>query len=171
MSRQSGEDDVMMSSSATLKHNLVEQSSVANALRFTLVAFLYSALLVALVGFLLRWSRVSWLALIAAGLTAVAVVLDRSGYTRSGMVVAFIAIEYAVMHVAAVNHGIENIGLAIVPALIVIASLVLGRVSLILFTIGSLLSTAAMLAVRYNVLRLDTYNKHHGDRPSACKRG
>src|SRR5688572_32265597 len=117
----------MISRTAALDHNLVEHSSVANALRITLVAFFCSALLVSLVGFVLRWSTVSWVALIAAALTAVGVALHRSGHTRRGMLVALIGVGYAVMHAAAVNHGIQNIGLAVVPALIVMASLVVGR--------------------------------------------
>jgi PAS domain S-box-containing protein len=109
---------------------------------------------------LLGWTLIPQLALAAAGSTLTALVLLRSGRIRLAMFLALVGISYAVMHAAARNDGINNIGLLIFPVLIVLGGLLLEGVAVILFTAGVVLVTLGMLAIRYFVLRMEEYNRN-----------
>jgi PAS domain-containing protein len=88
----------------------------------------------------------------------VALVLSRFGRTRQAMLLPLLSITYAVLHCAARSDGIQNIGLAILPVLIMMASLVLDRPALVFFTVAAILAVCGMLAIRYFVLRAERYS-------------
>jgi PAS domain S-box-containing protein len=69
-----------------------------------------------------------------------------------------LSITYAVLHLAARSDGIQNIGLAILPVLIMVGSLVLDGLTLIFFTAGIILAVVGMLAIRYFVLLAERYS-------------
>jgi len=60
---------------------------------------------------------------------------------------------YVVMHAAANHDGIQSIGLAFIPVLIVLVSLLFDWFMLTLFTVAAVLATCGMLATRrYQVI-------------------
>jgi PAS domain S-box-containing protein len=69
-----------------------------------------------------------------------------------------LGITYVVMHAAARASGIENIGLAILPVLIVVSGLLLDRLTIVFFTATAIVATSGMLAIRYFVLRAEHYS-------------
>src|SRR4051812_6152009 len=150
----------MIGESLIGKHNRVNQPSVAHALQITFGAAVAAAALMAVFVLILKWRLIPQLALVAAVSSLVAIMIQRSGFVAQGMSVGVLGIVYAVMHAAAKNDGIQSIGLAIIPVLIVIASLLVGRWGLVLFTASAIAVTAAMLAIRYNVLLIEEYDKN-----------
>jgi len=148
----------MTTNSRADEPNLIDEPGYEHILRVFLFAIIASALAVSALTLLLGWPRVPEIALAAAVSTLVALVLSRSGRIRPAMFLALLAITYAVMHVAAWNDGVQSIGLAIVPVLIVVCSLLLDRLLLVLFTALAILAAFGMLAIRYFVLRVERYS-------------
>jgi two-component system cell cycle sensor histidine kinase/response regulator CckA len=138
--------------------NLFDEPSVAHALRLTLIAILASALAISAVTLLLGWRLTPQLALLAGGSSVVALALSRSAWIRPAFMLPLLSITYAVLHLAARSEGIQNIGLAILPVLIMVGSLLLDSLMLIFFTAGTILAVSAMLAIRYFVLRVERYS-------------
>jgi PAS domain S-box-containing protein len=62
------------------------------------------------------------------------------------------------MHAAVRASGIENIGLKILPVLIVVSGLLLDRLTIVFFTATAIVATSGMLAIRYFVLRAERYS-------------
>ncbi len=148
----------MINRSAGREHHLIEEPGVARALEISLAAIFASTTAIAAIGLFLQWRLVPRLCLVAAISVAAAFILSRRGRAVAGLVVALAGIGYAVLDTAAVNEGIQTVGLATVPVLIVLASLLLARRMLVLFTGTILLATAGMLGMRYYVLRTEEYN-------------
>src|SRR3974377_1420369 len=96
----------------------------------------------------------------AGASSLVALVLSRYGRIRPAMMLPLLTIIYAVLHLAARSDGIQNIGLAILPVLIMVGSVVLERRMHVLFTAGIILSVVGMLAVRYFVLRAGRFSSN-----------
>jgi hypothetical protein len=74
------------------------------------------------------------------------------------MSLPLLSITYAVLHLAARSGGIENIGLAVLPVLIVLGSLVWNLAMLVCFTAGTVLATMGILTIRYFVLRAERFS-------------
>jgi PAS domain S-box-containing protein len=138
--------------------NFFEEPGMANTLRVTLVAMLVSALAISALTLFLRWRHTPQLALMSAASCLVALVLSRSGRIRSAMLLPLLSITYAILHLAARSDGIQNIGLAILPVLILLGSLVLDLLTLVFFTAAEILAIAAMLAIRYFVLQAERFS-------------
>jgi len=138
--------------------SFIDEPGLANALRVMLLALLATALAISAFTFALRWPLVPQLSLFAAASSLVAFLLFRSGRLRPAMLLAFLGIIYGVMHAAARNDGMQSIGLALVPVLIMVGSLVLDRLMLLLLTAIAILATSGMLAIRYFVLRAEQYS-------------
>src|SRR6516162_7544891 len=149
VSRRTRRRRVMTSAVRVSEPNFFDEPTIAHVLRVTLVAILASALAISAVTLVLRWRLTPQLSLIAGASSLVALVLSRSGRIRPAMMLPLLSITYAVLHLAARSDGIQNIGLAILPVLIILGSLVFDRRTLIIFTAGIILSAAGMLAVRY----------------------
>jgi hypothetical protein len=98
------------------------------------------------------------LALVAGVSSLAALVLSRSGRIRTAMMLPLLCIIYAVLHLAVRSDGIQNIGLAILPVLILVGSLVLDRLTLVFFTASIILAVVGMLAIRYFVLLAERYS-------------
>ena len=149
----------MTRSPKDVEPNLIDQPAVTHALQVTFIANLSSALAVfAVTLFILRWSIVPRLALVAAASSVVALAVSRSGWKHYGILLALGSLAYCVLHAAAWNDGMQSIGLAVIPVLIIVGSLVLDRLMFIVFCAAGVLATAAMLAIRYYVLRLEQYS-------------
>ena len=148
----------MTNVSRVAEPNFFDQPSIAHALRVTLVAILASALAISVVTLLLRWRLTPQLALAAGASSLVALVFSRSGGIRPAMMLPLLTITYAVLHLAARSDGIQNIGLAILPVLIMVGSLLLDRLMLVFFTAGTILAVVGMLAIRYFVLHAESYS-------------
>src|SRR5436190_3475331 len=149
----------MTGSSRAVEPDLVDEPGVAHALQMTFVTSLASALSVFLVSlFLLHWPMVPRLALVAAASSLVALAVNRSRWKRAGLLLALAGLGYCVLHAAAWNDGMQNIGLAAIPVLIIIGSLVLNRWMFVVLCAAAVLATAGMLAIRYYVLRREQYN-------------
>src|SRR4051812_39488880 len=149
----------MTGNSRVAEPDLVDEPGVARGLQVTFVTSLASALAVFVVTlFLLRWPMVPRLALLAAVSCVVALALNRSRWKRSGILLGLAGLAYCVFHAAAKNDGMQSIGLAAIPVLIIVGSLVLRRWMFAVLCAAALLSTVGMLAVRYYVLRLEQYN-------------
>ena len=138
--------------------SLFVEPSVANACRVTLVTILVSALAISAFTLLLRWRLTPQLALVAAASSGVALVLSRSGRIKLAMMLPLLSITYAVLHSAVRTEGIGSIGLVMLPVLIVVGSLVLDRLTLVLFAAGTILAVAGMLAIRYFVTEAERYS-------------
>jgi len=138
--------------------DLFDEPSLVHALQVTLSAMFASSLTVSVASFLLGWRLTPQLALIAAAACLVALVLSRSGRTRPAMLLPLLSITYAVLHSAARSGGIENIGFAALPLLIVLGSVVWNLATLVCFTAGTLLATGGMLAIRYFVLKAERFS-------------
>src|SRR4051794_304240 len=150
----------MISESLPGKQNLLNQAVVKHALQMTLAASVAAALAIAVLDVILRWRLAPQPALIAAASAAAAIMLNRSGLVGPSLLLATSGIVYAVMHAAAKNEGIQNVGIAIIPMLIAVASLLLDRRALALFTASAILAAAVMLVTRYYFLRLENYSKN-----------
>ena len=148
----------MTSNSLGHEPNLALELRLGHAVRVTFVAILASALAISAATLFLRWHHIPQLALVVAASSMVALVLSRSGRTRLAMLLVLIGITYTVMHAAARTSGIENIGLAILPVLIVVSALLLDRLTIVFFTTIVILATLGMLAIRYFVLRAERYS-------------
>jgi hypothetical protein len=148
----------MTNVSRVAEPSLFDQPSIAHALRVTLVAILASALAISAVTLLLRWRLTPQLALAAGASCLVALVLSRFGGIRPAMMLPVLTITYAVLHLAARSDGIQNIGLAILPVLIMVGSVLLDRLILVFFTAGTILAVVGMLAIRYFVLHAESYS-------------
>src|SRR3954466_13291629 len=146
----------MTGSLRVVEPDLVDEPGVARALQVTFVSSLASALAVFVVSrFLLRWVMVPRLALVAAASCVVALAFSRSRWKRSGILLGLAGLAYCAFHVAAKNDGMQSIGLAIIPVLIIIGSLVLHRLMFGVLCAAALFSTAGMLAIRYYVLQVE----------------
>jgi len=128
----------MAANSGAEELNLIDEPSVAQTLRVMLLAVLGSALAISAVTRLLRWPLVPQLALVGAASSLVSLGLCRYGRIRPAMFLALLSVTYAVLHAAARNDGIQNIGLAIVPVLIVVGSLLLDSLMLVLLCSGNI---------------------------------
>ena len=148
----------MTASSRADELNLIDGPGVAHILRVTLLATIAFAFAVSAFTLLLRWRLTPQLALVAGASALVALLLSRSGRIRLAMMLPLLTISYAVLHLAARSDGIQNIGLAILPVLIMLGSLVLDRLRLVLFTAGIILAVGGMLAIRYFVLQAERYS-------------
>jgi two-component system cell cycle sensor histidine kinase/response regulator CckA len=148
----------MTNVSPVAEPNLFDEPSIAHALRVTLVALLASALAISALTLLLRWRLTPQLALAAGASSLVALVLSRSGRIMPAIMLPLLSITYAVLHLAARSDGIQNIGLAILPVLIMVGSLLLDRLMLVFFTAGTILAVVGMLAIRYFVLHAERYS-------------
>ena len=67
------------------------------------------------------------------------------------MLLALLGIAYTVLHAAVRFDGMQSIGLAILPFLIVLCALLLTRLMIVFFTVGVILTVFGMLATRYFV--------------------
>jgi hypothetical protein len=114
--------------------SLIDEPSVVHALRVTLVIIFASALAISAITLFLRWRLTPQLALVAGASSLVALVLSRSGRIRPAMMLPLLFITCAVLTLAVRSDGIQNIGLAILPVLILVGSLVLDRLTLVFFT-------------------------------------
>ena len=148
----------MTSNSRGYELNLAEELGLAHAIRVTFVAIIASALAISAITLFLKWHHIPQLALMVAASSILALVLSRFGRMRLAMFVVLIGITYTVMHAAARASGIENIGLAILPVLIVVSALLLDRLIIVFFTTTAILATVGMLAIRYFVLRTERYS-------------
>src|SRR5438128_7084454 len=111
----------MTGNSRVVEPDLVDQPGIARALQVTFVSTLASALAVFVVSlFLLRWPMVPRLALVAAASSVVALAVNRSRWKRAGILLALAGLGYCVLHAAAWNDGMQSIGLAAIPVLIII---------------------------------------------------
>src|SRR3982751_66399 len=100
----------MTGNSRVVEPDLVDEPGVARALQVTFVTSLASALAVFVVSlFLLRWRMVPWLALLAAVSCVIALVLNRSRWKRSGILLGLGGLAYCVFHAAAKNDGMQSI--------------------------------------------------------------
>jgi two-component system cell cycle sensor histidine kinase/response regulator CckA len=138
---------------------LVDEPSIARALQLTAAGALIFALTVSGVTALLGWSTVPRLCLIAAASAVAALAFGRAGRIRTGFLLLCAGVSYTVLHAAATHDGVQSIGLTILPVLIVVASLLLERLRLVLFSAGVILSAAGMVAIRVQVLHLEQYNR------------
>jgi hypothetical protein len=138
--------------------SLLAEPSVVHALRVTLVIFFASAVVISAVTLFLRWRLTPQLALVAGASNLAALVLSRSGRIRPAMMLPLLFITYAVLTLAVRSDGIQNIGLSILPVLILVGSLVLDRLMLVFFTASIILAVVGMLAIRYFVLLAERYS-------------
>lgn len=115
----------MASNSLLTRYILVDEAGVLQALQVMFVATLSSALAIALFTQWLGWLQTPQLALAAGESSLVALVLSRSGHARLALLLIFVTITYAVLHLAARSGGIQNIGLAMLPVLIMMSTVVL----------------------------------------------
>lgn len=141
---------------ACLGADFFDEPAIARALRVTLLAILASAFAISALTLFLRWRLTPQLTLMAGTSSMVALVLSRYGRTKPAMMRPLLGIIYVVPHLAARSDGIQNIGLAMVPVLI----MVLERRMLLLFPGGMILSMAGMLAIRYFVLRAEAFSNN-----------
>src|SRR4051794_14780338 len=123
-----------------------------------LMATFASALAISGFTLLLRWRLTPELSLIGGVSTLVALVLSRSGRRKLAILVPLVSITYVVLHLAARSGGIDNIGLAILPVLIVFGGLLLNRLMTVFFTAAVILAVVGMLALRYFVLAAERYS-------------
>src|SRR5690242_20476964 len=103
------------------------EPSLTHTLRLTLVAALASSLAIAAFTLILKWPLVPRLSILAAALILMALLLSHSGRVRPTVLFALAGIAYAVLYAAAKTDGIQSIGLATVPVLVVVSSLLLDR--------------------------------------------
>jgi two-component system cell cycle sensor histidine kinase/response regulator CckA len=148
----------MTTVSRVAEPNVFDQPSIAHALRTMLVAIFAFAFAISAVTLLLRWRLAPQLALVASASSILALLLSRSGRIRPAMMLPLSSITYAVLHLAARSDGIQNIGLAILPVLIMMASLLLDQLMLILFAAGTIGAVSVMLAIRYFVLHAERFS-------------
>jgi hypothetical protein len=148
----------MTNTSLANELGLFDEAGLAHALRVTLVAILGSALAISAMTLFLRWHQIPQLALLVAAASLVALGLSHSGRTKPALLFVLLGIIYVVMHAAARASGIENIGLAILPVLIVVTGLLLDRLTIVIFTATAIVATSGMLAIRYFVLRAERYS-------------
>ena len=121
----------MTSSLRVDEPQLFDEPSIAHALRLILIAMLVSALAISAVTLFLKWRLTPQLALVAGASSLVALVVSGSGRARPAMFLPLVTITYVVLHLAARSDGIQNVGLAILPVLIMVGSLVLDRLALV----------------------------------------
>jgi PAS domain S-box-containing protein len=74
------------------------------------------------------------------------------------MLIPLLTITYAVLHMATMKKGINNIGLVMLPVLIMVGGLVLDRLSHVLLTAVLNLAAFVMLTIRYFVTRADRFS-------------
>src|SRR5437588_1516376 len=103
----------------------------------------------------LNWRHTALLGLLVAASSLVALLFSHSGRTRLALWLVLLCITYTVMHLAARSSGIENVGLATVPLLIVVTGLLVDRLTTLYFTATAVLATFGMLMIRYFVLRAE----------------
>ena len=138
---------------------LVDEPGVARALELTLIAIVVAALAVfAVTLFALRWPMVPRLASVIAVAAVVALAMGRSGWKRSGVLLALATVGYCVLYSAAWKDGMQSIGLAVIPVLIIVGSLLLGRLIFVLFCAAAIAATIGMLGIRYYLLQLEQPN-------------
>jgi PAS domain S-box-containing protein len=143
----------------SVEPKLVDQPGVARALELTLIGTIVAAIAVfAVTLFALGWPMVPRLAVAIALAAVVALAMGRSGWRRSGILLTLFTVGYCVLYAAAWNDGMQSIGLAVIPVLIIVGSLLLGRLMFALFCAAAFVATVGMLAIRYYVLRLEQYN-------------
>jgi len=140
--------------------SLVDEPRVAHALRVTFIAISASAVAISAFTLFLKWPLIPELALAGAASSLVALLLSHSGRIKVGMLLALLSITYAVLHAAAVNDGIQSIGLAILPVLMVVSGLLLDRRRMALFAVAAILATFGMLFIRYFVLRAEEFSSN-----------
>jgi PAS domain S-box-containing protein len=138
-------------------HDLVDEPGVAYVLRVTIGVVFASLLAVAVFTYFLGWTVTPLLCLGTSVSTLVAWFLARSGRTRAGILLTLAGVAYVVLHVSARNDGMQNIGLAVVPVVLVVGSVLLERLKLVLFTAAALGGTFAMLAIRFWLLRREPF--------------
>jgi two-component system cell cycle sensor histidine kinase/response regulator CckA len=138
--------------------NLFEELNLVHALRAAIAAMLAASVAIFAVALFLGWRHTPQLALLTAAANVVALVLSRSGWTRSAMLLPLLTITYTVLHLSARSGGIENIGIATLPLLIVLASVVWSLKILVWFTTSTILAAAGMLGVRYFVLKVERFS-------------
>jgi PAS domain S-box-containing protein len=148
----------MTSISLADEQSFADKQGLTHALRATFLALLVSALAISAMTLFLRWRHTPQLAFMVAASCLVALMLSHSGRMRSALLLVLLGITYAVMHAAARNSGIENIGLAILPVLIVVSGLLLDRLIIVVFTATAIFATSGMLAIRYFVLRAERFS-------------
>src|SRR3954453_16785034 len=102
----------MISVPRVVETSLLDEPGIVQALRVVLPALFASALAVSAVTLFLRWRDTPELALLAAVSSLVALVLTRSGRSGLAILLPLLSITYAVLHAAARDAGIGNIGLA-----------------------------------------------------------
>ena len=140
--------------------SLIGEPSVVHTLRVTLAAVVASALAISGFTLFLNWRLTPQFAFVVSASSLVALVLSRSGRITLAMMLPLLSITYVVLHLAVRSDGIQNIGLSILPVLIIVCSLVLNRLTLVLFTAGIILAVVGMLAIRYFVLLAERYSSN-----------
>ena len=142
------------------EYQLIQDPGVVRAVGVILLATLASLLSVSGFTLALHWRLVPLLCLLSAGCTGLALLLCRSGRVRAAVLLTLVAVGYSVMHTSVKGDGMQSIGLVTTPVLIVMASLLLGGRMSMLYCAAAILATATMLAIRYSVLRLESYSKN-----------
>jgi PAS domain S-box-containing protein len=130
-----------------------DEPSIQHALRVMLVTMFVSILAIAAFTLYVGWRLTPRLCLAAAASCLAPLVISRSGSITRTMLIPLLTITYVVIHLAANKEGIHNIGLATLPVLIAVGSLVLDRLSQVLLTAAMNLAVVGMLAIRYFVTR------------------
>ena len=137
---------------------LFDQPSITRAVRVTVLVILFSALAISAVTLILKWRLTPQLAFLAAVSSLVALILSRSRRFKLAIFLPLVTITYAVLHLAARSDGIQNVGLTIIPVLIVVESFMFDGLLLVFFTAGSILAVIGMLAMRYFVLHAERWS-------------
>ena len=128
--------------------NVLDDSERVRTVRLMILALLASALTISALAFFLKWSVIPQICLVGASSLVLAFALFRSGRFRSAVWLTAATSIYVVMHAAARRDGIQSIGLAFIPVLIVLVSLLFDWFMLTLFTVVAILATCGMLATR-----------------------
>jgi PAS domain S-box-containing protein len=148
----------MISVPRAVETSLLDEPGIVQFLRVMLVATLASALAISVFTLFLRWRVTAELALIAGAASLVALVLSRSGRIGLAILLPLLTVTYSVLHLAARSKGIDNIGIGILPVLVVLGGLLLRQMMTLFFTAAVILAVSGMLAIRYFVLRVQPYS-------------
>ena len=135
-----------------------DEPDIQRALRVALIALFVAAMAIAAFTLLIGWRLTPLYCLAAAASCLPPLVISRYGPMRQTMLVPMLGITYVVLYLASKNEGIHNVGLTMLPVLIMVGCIVLERVPLILFVVVLNLAVCGMLAIRYFVTRREQFS-------------
>ena len=147
-----------MSGPFTKDPHFCDSPDIQRALRVTLIALLISAIAIAAFTLLVGWRVTPLYCLGAAASCIPPLVMSRYGRMRQTMMVPMLGITYVVLYLASKNEGIHNVGLTMLPVLIMVGCIVLERVPLVIFVVILNLAVCGMLAIRYFVTRKEEFS-------------